>query len=133
MPVKKTVAKKTTTKNATKKPATKHVSSAKVVEVKKPTVVVETKKTDRCECESNCTCGTSCTCCLKILLLVLIIANLVVALLSYFKKSPWELTVLSLWWIENEEKLENELYNNETYAQLQSDQIPSLSEYWIEE
>lgn len=132
MPIKKTVQKKTATKTAAKA-TTKRVSPAKVVETKKPTVIVETKKTDRCECESNCTCGTSCNCCLKILLLVLIIANLVVALLSYFKKSPWELTVLSLWWIENEEKLENELYNNETYAQLQSDQIPSLSEYWIEE
>lgn len=132
MPIKKTVQKKTATKTAAKA-TTKRVSPAKVVETKKPTVIVETKKTDRCECESNCTCGTSCNCCLKIFLLVLIIANLVVALLSYFKKSPWELTVLSLWWIENEEKLENELYNNETYAQLQSDQIPSLSEYWIEE
>ncbi|MBO4517006.1 hypothetical protein J5751_06365 [bacterium] len=95
MPIKKTVQKKTATKTAAKA-TTKRVSPAKVVETKKPTVIVETKKTDRCECESNCTCGTSCNCCLKIFLLVLIIANLVVALLSYFKKSPWELTVLSL-------------------------------------
>jgi len=133
MPIKKTVQRKTATKAAAR-PTTKHVAPAKVVETKKPTVIVETKKTDRCECGDNCTCncGSSCNCCLKVILLILIVANLVVVLLSYFKKSPWDLTVLSLWWIENEEKLVNGLYSNENYAQLQSNQIPSLSDYWIE-
>ena len=126
MPVKKTVAKK----SATKKPATKAVSSAKVVEVKKPTVVVETKKTDRCECGDSCNCCCKCGCVRKIVILLLIVANLIVSLLAYFKKNPWDLTVLSLWWEANREKVVKELYEDEDYISLQKEQIEaSLPQY----
>ena len=126
MPVKKTVAKK----SATKKPATKAASSAKVVEVKKPTVVVETKKTDRCECGDSCNCCCKCGCVRKIVILLLIVANLIVSLLAYFKKNPWDLTVLSLWWEANREKVVKELYEDEDYISLQKEQIEaSLPQY----
>ena len=131
MPVKKTVQKKTATKAAAKA-TTKHVTTAKVVETKKPTVIVETKKTDRCECGNSCNCWSSCNCVLKILVLILIVANLIVVLLSYFKKTPRDLTVLSLWWVENEEALVNDLFKDENYIKYQNDNIPSLSDYWIE-
>ena len=136
MPVKKTVAKKATTKPATKttkKPATKHVAAAKVVEAKKPTVVVETKKTDRCECGDKCNCGCNCGCVRKIVILVLIILNLAVALLAYFKKNPWDLTVLSLWWEANEQKVVKELYEDETYIDLQKEQLESSLPDYVEE
>lgn len=133
MPVKKTVAKKTTTKTATKKPATKHVSSAKVVEVKKPTVVVETKKTDRCECGDSCNCCCDCGCIRKIVILILIVANLVVALLACFKKNPWDLTILSLWWEANREKVVSELYEDEDYISLQKEQIEASLPQYLED
>lgn len=136
MPVKKTVTKKTTTKTVAKA-ATKTVAPAKVVETKKPTVIVETKKTDRCECGESCECGCKsscqCGCCLKIFLLILIIANLVIVLLSYLRKTPRDWTILNLWWVENEETLVNDLYNDASYIRYQNDRIPPLSEYWIED
>lgn len=132
MPIKKTVAKKTTTKT-TKKPATKQVAATKVVEAKKPTVVVETKKTDRCECGDKCNCGCNCGCVRKIVILVLIILNLAVALLAYFKKNPWDLTVLSLWWEANEQKVVKELYEDETYIDLQKEQLESSLPDYVEE
>lgn len=142
MPVKKTVAKKT----ATKKPATKTVSSAKVVEVKKPTVVVETKKTDRCECGDNCNCWTSCDCgcckcgCIwKICILVLIIANLVLSCcLLCFKwstggMSAWDLEALKVWGEDNLKKLEQDLYNSDAYKEAQRESIQSyLDQLWID-
>ena len=136
MPVKKTVAKKTTTKPATKttkKPTTKHVAAAKVVEAKKPTVVVETKKTDRCECGDNCNCGCNCGCGLKIVILVLIILNLLVALFTYFKKNPWDLTITSLWWEANKEKVVNDLYNDENYSKYNKDLIESQLTPYLED
>lgn len=134
MPVKKTATKKPATK-ATKKPAAKSVSSAKVVEVKKPTVVVETKKTDRCECGNECNCGWSCNCgcCMKIIILILVVLNLVVALYAFFQKNPRDLTVSNLGWITNEKKVVNDLYGDENYIQMQTEQIKSsASQYWLD-
>ena len=131
MPVKKTVQKKTVAGK------TEKVTSAKAVEVKKPTVIVETKKTDRCEYGEGCKCGCDscckCDCWIVILLFVLIVANLVVVLLSYCKKTPRDWTILNLWWVENEETLVNDLYNDASYIKYQNDRIPPLSEYWIED
>jgi len=142
MPVRKTVAKKT----ATKKPATKTVSSAKVVEVKKPTVVVETKKTDRCECGDNCNCGESCSCwckcgcILKICILVLIVANLLLSCVllcsrwaTNFGRSARDLEALKVWGEDNLKKLENDLYNSDAYKEAQRDSIQSyLDQLWID-
>ena len=142
---KKTVSKKTTKKVATptaKKPTVKSVAATKVVETKKPTVVVETKKTDRCECGDNCNCGTSRNCCCKcgcirkIVILLLILANLVIACLNLCnlsnKKSAWNLEALKVGWQGNLEKLNNELYSNPTYIQAQKESIDAyLEQLWI--
>lgn len=149
MPVKKTVAKKTTTKPATKtakKPVTKHVAAANVVEVKKPTVVVETKKTDRCECGDSCNCGNSCTCgckcgwILKICILVLIVANLILSCILLCSKwikdsgrSAWDLEALKVWGEDNLKKLENDLYSSDAYKEAQRESIQSyLDQLWID-
>ena len=131
MAVKKTAQKKPAAKAKT---TTKHVSKVKVVEEKKPTVIVETKKTNRCECGNECNCEWSCNCgcCLKIVILYLVVLNLVVVLYSFFQKNPRDLTVSSLGWIKNEERVVNELYEDEDYIQIQTDQIESsLSQYWL--
>lgn len=137
MVVKKTVAKKSTTKTATKQ-----TSAAKVVDVKKPTVVVETKKTDRCECGSSCCCD--CGHGLKILILVLLIVNIIISLLCLCPKkantsnnwggrSAWDLEALKVWWQENLEKLKNDLYGSEAYIQAQRESIDAyIQSLWIE-
>lgn len=138
------VVKKTVAKKPTKKAPAKHVSASKVVETKKPTVIVETKKTDRCECESNCNCGKTCCCAcglgLKIVILLLVIANLVVSCLCLCPKksnvsgrSAWDLEALKVWWEENLEKLKNDLYWSEAYKAAQKESIDSyLQSLWIE-
>lgn len=147
MPVKKTVQKKTATKAAAK-PTTKHVNTANVVEVKKPTVVVETKKTDRCECGDNCNCWCSCnstSCLLKIIILILVCLNLVISCICCTRlcskksapaisgKSAWDLEALKVWWEENLEKLKNELYSTDAYKQAQKESIESyMQQLWIE-
>jgi len=143
MPVKKTEWKKTATKTSTKK-----TSTAKVAETKKPTVIVETKKTDRCECWDKCNCWESCNCCckcdlwLKLFILILIIVNLIVSCFSLCSKktntsissrSAWDLEALKVWGYENLEKLERNLYGNESYQQAQKESIEAyISQYWIE-
>ena len=140
MPVKKTATKKTATK-AAEKTTTKHVSTAKVVETKKPTVIVETKKTDRCGCGDNCNCETwkcccKCGCIWKIVILLLIIANVIVALLNLCnlnnKKSAWNLEALKVGWQANLEKLHDELYSNQNYIQAQKESIDAyLEQLWV--
>lgn len=146
MPVKKTATKKTATKTV-KKTTTKHVSPAKVVEVKKPTVVVETKKTDRCGCGDNCNCGSSCNCCwgLKILILILVVLNLIISCVCCTRlcskkaapavsgRSAWDLEALKVWWEENLQKLKNDLYGSEAYIQAQKESIEAyMNQLWIE-
>ncbi len=134
MPVKKTVAKKPATKTASKE------VNSKVAETKKPTVIVETKKTDRCECGDNCNCGDSCNCgckcdCgLKILILVLLVANLVISgfLLCKSSRSAWDLEALKVWGDQNLQKLSDELYSSEDYIQAQKESIEDyLQQLWI--
>ena len=145
MPVKKTVQKKTATKGATKT-TTKHTSSVNVVEEKKPTVVVEKKKADRCECV-DCNCGCSCNqgCCLKIVILVLVVLNLIISCICCSRlcskkstavvsgRSAWDLEALKVWWEENLEKLKNDLYWSEVYKQAQKESIEAyMQQLWIE-
>ena len=143
MPVRKTVAKKATTKTAAKKPTTKNVSTEKVAEVKKPTVVVETKKTDRCECGDHCNCGDSCTCCckctMKLIILILIVVNLILSVIICCRwcktnwKSAWDLEALKVWWQENLEKLRDNRYWSQDYIDWQKAQIQAyLDQLWID-
>ena len=136
----KTTTKKTATKTETKT-TTKRVATAKVIEAKKPTVVVETKKADRCECGNSCDCETSCNCsckcgCIrKIVILLLIIANLVIACIYLcnlsHKKSARNLEALKVGWQANLEKLNDDLYSNSKYIQAQNESINAyLEQLW---
>lgn len=146
MPVKKTATKKTATKTV-KKTTTKHVSPAKVAEVKKPTVVVETKKTDRCECGDSCNCWCSCnsSCCLKVIILVLVALNLIISCVCCMRlcskksapvisgRSAWDLEALKVWGDENLQKLQKDLYGSEAYQQAQKESIEAyMQQLWIE-
>ena len=142
------VAKKTVAKNSTKKaPAAKKPAASKVVETKKPTVIVETKKTDRCECGDNCNCGCSCNCgcCLKVIILILVALNLIISCICCSRlcskngtpavsgRSAWDLEALKVWWEENLEKLKNDLYGSEEYKQAQKESIEAyMQQLWIE-
>ena len=132
------VVKKTVAKKSTKKAPAKQANVSKVVEKKKPTVIVETKKTDRCECKNDCTCGCSCCCSwIKILVLLLIVANLVVSFLCLCNRnsgrSAWNLEALKVWWQENLEKLRNGLYWSEAYKSAQKESIEAyIQSLWIE-
>ena len=73
------VVKKTVTKSSAKKAPAKKPVIKEVAETKKPTVIVETKKTERCDCGENCNCGCSCNCSLKLFILVLVVLNLILS------------------------------------------------------
>ena len=140
MAVKKTTSKKATT-TATKKTATSRVARPVESSVKKDSIIhkatVETRRTDRCDCGESCNCNCegscNCGCGLKIVIFVLIVLNLLVVLFTYFQKNPRDLTVSSLGWIENTEKVVNDLYEDEDYIEIQTQQIEaSLSDFWLD-
>ncbi len=112
MPVKKTV-KKTT---AAKKPVAKKVVSKPTTQkVDKPTVVVETKKTN-----TATKCVNSFEKIMKVVILWLLVLNLVFALLNVFKKdSALKLEELKVGGSENLKKVV-ELYNSDTYKEQQT-------------
>lgn len=135
MPVKKTTAKKATAK----KPVEKKVNVASVAETKK-TVVVETKKTDRCDCGCgwNCQCNEKCDCgkrfglILKWVILVLLAWNVALSCFFLCKKSAYSLETLKYGWEANMQNVVNNLYKNDNYIKAQRQEIDSvLEQLWI--
>lgn len=141
MAVKKTTSKKTTTTVA-KKPAAKKVVKPVESSVRKDSIIhkatVETKRTDRCECDArfanneNCNCCHSCGLVLKRIILVLLILNIIISCLFLCKKSAYSLEVLKLGGKENMENVVNNLYKNENYKTAQKNEINAyLEQLWI--
>ena len=111
MPVKKTVKKTTAAK-----PAAKKVVSAPAPKANsKPTVVVETKKTNTA---SKCVNSFEKT--MKVVILSLLLLNLVFVSLNLFKKdSALKLEELKVWGSSNFQKVV-ELYNSDAYKAQQT-------------
>lgn len=139
------VVKKTVTKSSAKKAPAKKPVIKEVAETKKPTVIVETKKTERCDCGENCNCGCSCNCSLKLFILVLVVLNLILSCICCTRlcsksgtpissgRSAWDLEALKVWWEENLEKLKNDLYGSEAYKEAQKQSIEAyMQQLWIE-
>lgn len=138
MPVKKAPVKKAATEKKTtavkkapakvvSKPISKTVEKkieTKSVEVKKPHVVVETKRTDSCSCGSECECGWKC-CCMKSIISILILINFILAIIlcvRTVKTNAWKIETTKVGWRENMEKV-IKLYESDYYVSAQSDSI----------
>jgi len=135
MAVKKTTSKKATSTVA-KKPATKSVVTPIESSVKKDSIMnkatVETKKTDRCECNEKCNCSQTHGLILKIIILILLILNIVISCFFLCKKSAYSLEVLKLGWKENMENVVNNLYKNQNYINAQKEEINAyLEQLWV--
>lgn len=140
MAVKKTSSKKTTTTVA-KKPTAKVVKPVES-SVKKDSIMhkatVETKRTDRCECDAKLTNNDSCSCChscglvLKRIILILLILNIIISCFFLCKKSTYSLETLKIGWKENMENVVNNLYKNENYIKAQKEEINAyLEQLWV--
>ena len=118
MPVKKTETKKTT---AVKKPVAKKTFTkttktvAKKIEIKKPTVIVETKKTNN---DSACVFKKAWT--MKIIFILLLLWNLVFGVLNFMKQdSALELEEMKVGGHDNFVKV-MQLYESDFYKEQQS-------------
>lgn len=137
MPIKaterKAAAKKTTQKVAPKA-ASKIVSKPveKKIEVKKesitkPHVVVETKKTEDDVCKTN---SCPCKCCMKCLISVLVLLNLIVAIALFVKTckhSAWNIEAIKDGGKANMENV-IKLYESDYYVSNQAESISSYLE-----
>jgi len=139
MPVKKAPVKKAATqkkvtaeKKAPAKVVAKPISKTvekkiepKTVEMKKPHVVVETKRTDSCSCDSKCECG--CKCCIKSIISILILINLILAIIlcvRTVKTNAWKIEAAKVGWKQNMEKV-IKLYESDYYVSAQAESIDS--------
>lgn len=119
---KKTVAKASTTKAISiKKPIVKKaITKTSTKKVVKPSVTVETKKTNPVH---TCCCSTNCEKFTKIIVCILVILNLLFALFFFFRKDPaLKLEELKVGWADNMKKVE-QLYNSNLYKDQQTSAI----------
>ena len=114
MPVKKTVKKTTIKKPVAKKVVAK---SAIKTSIAKPTVFVETKKTNN----SKCCVFNGSDWIIKLLIVILLLLNLILGAFNLFKKdSALKLEELKVGWAENLEKIIEQIWESDYYIEQQS-------------